>query len=120
MPYQICFESRDAYGQRTALAEWSKTSVDAKYEAVLRHLIQQLDDELRNTTVIAFRINPVDSANLDAVRMQEDEVDIRRIVELIATELAHAQHEKRQHRSTVVDRLAESRFQHRHREADRG
>src|SRR6185503_11457862 len=116
---QVRFERGEPDRERPARAERTQPHVDAICKSVRRALIEQLDEQLAEALVIALALD-LDAALYGSVGIQEHQVDVRREVQLGASELAHAEHEQRQLVTVRTARPPEPRLEARRCAAKRG
>src|SRR6185436_9483762 len=101
-------ERRVRHRQGAALAVGSKPHVDAENEAFRRDLVQRADDAAAKPLEELPRRQCARSIRLAVFRIDEDEIDVRRYVELASAELAHADDDEALCRSGLVARLPET------------
>ena len=108
---QIRLESAESPTASGPLSPNGRRRMSTRYdEAVLRALIEQLDQELPEPQVVLLHVD-LRRAFHGAVRIQEHEIHVGREVQLAAAELAHAEHEQRQRLAAGIARPAEARLQ---------
>ncbi len=85
---QIGFECRQAHGQWAAAAKRTQARIDTKHEAIDRLLVEQANKRLRQAQKVLLDACSISAVELQAVRVEEYQVDIGREIELVAAELA--------------------------------
>ena len=105
---QVLLERGVGDGQRTGIAVRPQPHVDAEHEAVGGHLVQRGDHAASEPLEELAVAEPPRARGLAFLRIDEDEVDVGRHVELAAAELAHRDDHEPLRRSRVrTDRFAE-------------
>ncbi|MET3244109.1 hypothetical protein ABIE53_000854 [Burkholderia sp. OAS925] len=123
---EIFLEHAEAAHERSRIAVRTQTHVDAKHVAVGGHFGERADQALAEARKKVLRGNrrALAARRLAVLFVDEDQVDVRRDVQLAAAELAHADDAEREPFALRAARLAEERFefggQHRERALDRG
>lgn len=110
---EVLFEHAKAAHERTRIAVRPQAHIHAKYVAVGRLLREGADQAAPQPREEFLRRDrrPRTARRLAFVLVDEDEIDVGRNVQFAATELAHAEHAKRELLPLGAARLAVKRFQ---------
>ena len=117
---QVGFERREADHGRPALAERPQSRIDSEHEAVRRAFIEKRDDLAREAPEVFLGADALAAVRLSVGGIQEDQVEIRREIELPAAELAHAENHERHDAVVRVAHAAKARSQLAHGPRRRG
>ena len=110
---QVLLERGERHRQRAALAVGAQPHVDAEDVAVRGDVVERADDAPAEPVEELAVGKAARAVGLAFLRVDEDEVDVGRDVELAAAELAHADDDQALHRAGGVARLAVRRGQRR-------
>ena len=91
---QVALERRVGNRERPALAVGPQPHVDAKHVAVCRDVVEGADDAPAEAFEELAVREHARTVGLAVVGVDEDEVDVRRDVELAAAQLAHADNDE--------------------------
>ncbi|MGF6664398.1 hypothetical protein QF000_006066 [Paraburkholderia atlantica] len=110
---EILFQHAEAAHQRARIAVRPQTHIDTKHVAVGGDLRERADQPLAEPReeLLGRERRALAAGGLAVVLVDEDQIDIRRHVQLAAAELAHADHAQREPLALLVARLAIQRFE---------
>ncbi len=119
--HEIRLQRSEAHNQWPAGTERPQACIDSIYEAVLGALIEQPYQQLAETQIVGLRLDIQTGGEfVCCVRIYEHEVDVGGEIQLVAAELAHAEHEQRQLPPRRVARPAEPGLELRRGKTDCG
>ena len=123
MALQVVLERREADYQRPGVAERAQPHVDPEDIAVDGRRIEQAYHRLADAPVVVGGVERDPAVALGGIRIEKDQVDVRREIELPAAELAHADDDQRLRNPGGIADLAvalgDADPGERHRPADR-
>ena len=108
MLYQVRLQRSETDDRRPAVAEGSQSGIDAEHEAIGRILFKQRDDESAHTREILLCTERSRTIAFAAAGVQEYQVNVRRKIEFVPTELAHPQNDDRNRFAFFVTNFSES------------